>query len=210
MVYVMKYIIVALLALSVFGLMIPNVFAENVPDWVKNTAGWWATDAISETEFVNAISYLAEVGIIQLASLNQEINSCEFEHIPVLNNLNPQQKIDVCKSAQIDYLSECLDCTNCSPDIKYNSYGFRGPEISKEKPDNTIRIFLVGGSTLANAEYADEFFSIESGMSNNFFTCSRPSGLLEIISMISFTSKSKLPFATTFILLNFARRFLFG
>ena len=24
--------------------LIPNVFAENVPDWVKNTAGWWAED----------------------------------------------------------------------------------------------------------------------------------------------------------------------
>ena len=35
--------------------LIPNAFAESVPDWVKNTAGWWAEDAISETEFVNAI-----------------------------------------------------------------------------------------------------------------------------------------------------------
>ena len=51
----MKYIITSLLALSVFGLIVPNVFAENVPDWVKNTAGWWAEDVISETEFVNAI-----------------------------------------------------------------------------------------------------------------------------------------------------------
>ena len=33
----------------------PTIFAENVPAWVKNTAGWWATDAISETEFVNAV-----------------------------------------------------------------------------------------------------------------------------------------------------------
>ena len=29
--------------------------AQSVPDWVKNTAGWWSTDAISEGEFVNAI-----------------------------------------------------------------------------------------------------------------------------------------------------------
>ena len=170
--------------------LIPNVFAENIPDWVKNTAGWWAEDVISETEFVNAIAYLIKVGIIQVASLNQEINSCEFEHIPLLNNLDIQQKIDVCKSSQIDYLSERLDCSPCEHKIDYNSHGFRGHGISKEKPDNTIRIFLLGGSTLANIEYADEFFSIESGMSNNFFTCSRPSGLLEIISMISFTSKS--------------------
>jgi len=138
--------------------------SQSVPSWVKNTAGWWATDVISETEFLNAIVYLIKVGIIQVTSLNQEINSCEFEHIPVLNNLNSQQKIDVCKSAQIDYLSERLDCSPCAPGVKYNSYGFRGPELSKEKPDNTIRIFLVGGSTLANDEYTDEFFTTKGQM----------------------------------------------
>jgi len=31
--------------------------------------------------------------------------------------------------------------------MNINSDGFRGPEISKEKPDNTYRIFVVGGST---------------------------------------------------------------
>jgi len=47
-------------------LMMPGAFAENVPDWVKNTAGWWATDAISETEFVNAIEFLVKENIIQV------------------------------------------------------------------------------------------------------------------------------------------------
>ena len=46
--------------------MIPNAFAVNVPDWVKNTAGWWATDAISETEFVNAVEFLVKENIIQV------------------------------------------------------------------------------------------------------------------------------------------------
>jgi len=46
--------------------LIPNVFAENVPDWVKNTAGWWAEDVISETEFVNAIEYLVKEDIIRV------------------------------------------------------------------------------------------------------------------------------------------------
>ena len=85
----MKYITASLLALFVFGLIIPNAFAENVPDWVKNTAGWWATDAISETEFVNAIAYLIKVGIISIESskspeliaemwINGDINDDEF------------------------------------------------------------------------------------------------------------------------------------
>ena len=48
--------------------MIPPAFAQNTPDWIKNTAGWWATDAISETEFVNAIQFLVNEGIIQVNS----------------------------------------------------------------------------------------------------------------------------------------------
>ena len=44
----------------------PNAFAENVPEWVKNTAGWWATDAISETEFLNAIEFLVKGNIMQV------------------------------------------------------------------------------------------------------------------------------------------------
>ena len=47
-------------------IFVPNAFAENVPEWVKNTAGWWAADAISETEFVNAIEFLFKENIIQV------------------------------------------------------------------------------------------------------------------------------------------------
>jgi len=46
----------------------PSAIAENVPNWVKNTAGWWSTDLISETEFVNAIEYLIKIGIINIES----------------------------------------------------------------------------------------------------------------------------------------------
>ena len=60
----MKYFLLLLLLISLAGLIIPSAFADNVPDWVKNTAGWWATDAISETEFVNAIEFLVKENII--------------------------------------------------------------------------------------------------------------------------------------------------
>ena len=60
----MEYITASLLVLFALGLMIPNASAQLVPDWVKNTAGWWATDAISETEFINAIEFLVKENII--------------------------------------------------------------------------------------------------------------------------------------------------
>ena len=94
--------------------------------------------------------------------------NCLIQHGAIIGGkgfgFTSQQKIDICKSAQIDYLSEKLDCSPCHTTFEYNSDGFRGPEVSKEKPDNTIRIFLVGGSTLANAEYADEFFTTKGQM----------------------------------------------
>ena len=59
------------------GLIVPNAFAEDVPTWVKNTAGWWATDMISENEFVNAIQFLISNGIMVVshADIDNEIKS---------------------------------------------------------------------------------------------------------------------------------------
>ena len=63
----MKFIRVLFFLTFLSGILfLPSAFAENVPDWVKNTAGWWATDAISETEFVNAIEFLVKENIIQV------------------------------------------------------------------------------------------------------------------------------------------------
>ena len=64
--YIIKQNTVSLFLLLIVGLIIPSAFAESVPSWVKNTAGWWATDAISETEFVNAIEFLVKEDIIQV------------------------------------------------------------------------------------------------------------------------------------------------
>ena len=59
----MKILILLLILVILIGI-IPSINAEITPNWVKNTAGWWATDAISEKEFVNAIEFLVNEGII--------------------------------------------------------------------------------------------------------------------------------------------------
>ena len=28
---------------------------KEIPDWVRNTAGWWADDYIPDSDFINAI-----------------------------------------------------------------------------------------------------------------------------------------------------------
>jgi len=166
--------------------------SQGVPGWVKNTAGWWATDVISETEFVNAVAFLIENGIISIEStkspeliaemwVNGDINDDEFlanveqlietgnVSIPdnsvtktstlpdwLVNNagwwaariltssdfnFDPgylKEEIYPCEEGSVDHA--CIDET-------YNSHGFRGDEFESEKPDNTFRIFAIGGST---------------------------------------------------------------
>lgn len=39
-----------------------------------------------------------------------------------------------------------------TPDLTTNNYGFFGPELALPKPENTLRVFLVGSSVLANPD----------------------------------------------------------
>ena len=40
--------------------MATSVDAANVPDWVKNNAGWWAQDQIDDAAFVSGVQYMIE------------------------------------------------------------------------------------------------------------------------------------------------------
>ena len=40
--------------------------SAEIPTWVRTNAAWWADDIISEDEFINAIQYLIEKGIMKV------------------------------------------------------------------------------------------------------------------------------------------------
>ena len=56
--------------------------SDAVPSWIKNTAGWWADDQISETEFVDSMEYLIDSGIIDVSSQNFGITELTIGFIP--------------------------------------------------------------------------------------------------------------------------------
>jgi len=39
---------------------------QDIPAWVKNNARWWVEGTISDNEFVSAIQFLVEQGIIRV------------------------------------------------------------------------------------------------------------------------------------------------
>ena len=50
---------------------------DQVPSWVKNTAGWWANDQIDDSEFITSIQFLIKNKIIVLDSIEAEQNKTE-------------------------------------------------------------------------------------------------------------------------------------
>jgi len=61
------------IALSIiFVLLIsflPYSSSEGIPDWVKNTAGWWSERLISQSEFVDGLEFLINEGVIYIPEI---------------------------------------------------------------------------------------------------------------------------------------------
>ena len=132
----------------------PGDGSNVIPDWIKNNAGWWADDKISEVEFINAIQFLIKNGIINIQnSLTEKYNLCNDSN-ELSTEFKEKIKVEIkeqwnylCSSFYIDKYTKYDPWPSRGEGAGINEHGFRGPEITKEKPVNTFRIFLVGGST---------------------------------------------------------------
>ena len=64
------YSLLSILSVLIIISTVPIVSAEvirgesTVPDWVKNTAGWWASEQIDDSAFLQGIQYLIKEEMI--------------------------------------------------------------------------------------------------------------------------------------------------
>jgi len=73
-----------------------------------------------------------------------EIESCAFEKSDIYSGIEPDLKRTMCvESYQVQYSPTHIEPNQNFETININSYGFRGNEITLEKPSNTFRIFCV-------------------------------------------------------------------
>jgi len=59
---------------------------RTIPYWVKNNAGWWAEDKISDSDFIAGIEYLIKNKIISISSQNNKENSSDVIPSWIKNN----------------------------------------------------------------------------------------------------------------------------
>ena len=77
------------------------------------------------------------------------IETCAFEQSDVYADLPPETKRQMCiQTYEVQYSVTKIDPNQHYDTININSEGFRGKEVSILKPDDTFRIFVVGGSTV--------------------------------------------------------------
>jgi len=77
-----------------------------------------------------------------------QINTCAFENNDLFKNLDDDRKRQLClESFDLQYSETGILANQAGSTVFINNEGFRGPEIIKQKPENTYRIFVVGGST---------------------------------------------------------------
>jgi len=81
------YRFLSILTVLIIISIVPIVSAEvirgesTVPDWVKNTAGWWASEQIPDSAFQQGIQYLIKEGIM-IVEIPTEIDSEAAEEVP--------------------------------------------------------------------------------------------------------------------------------
>ncbi len=97
--------------------------------------------------------------------------TCVFLESDVYPNLDYFQKKQICDDARM-IKSKHVPLTEYIPNqhtstFNINNYGFRGPDITLEKPEDTFRIFLVGSSTARGAGSTNDSTTI-SGFLQSF------------------------------------------
>ena len=62
----MKYLLHFVLVILLAVVLSPSILAQDfdIPSWIKNNAGWWATDQIDDLSFLQGIQYLIKEGIM--------------------------------------------------------------------------------------------------------------------------------------------------
>jgi len=83
----LRYLTLPVLAVLIVVSTVPLVSSDvlrgefTVPNWVKNTAGWWASDQIPDSAFLQGIQYLIKEGIM-IVEIPTEIDSEAAEEVP--------------------------------------------------------------------------------------------------------------------------------
>src|SRR3989338_4091317 len=103
---------VAILVLIVFVGIIPASAEEiEIPEWVKTTLVMWSEGEISDQEFVTAIDYLKDKGIVKLSSVNDEEIQRQIEYLKAKNEVI-KKEVKILRETNKQFANQISSCMN--------------------------------------------------------------------------------------------------
>ena len=97
---------------------------------------------------------------------------CKFMISDVFDNLDQTQKLQICRDFEslvvTRYPFPEMKPNQDFPTIHINNVGFRGSDFSPIKPENTYRIFMIGGSTTFGSASTSDSTTIPSYLQQKF------------------------------------------
>ena len=182
------YNLLSVLSVLIIISTVPIVSAEvirgesTVPDWIKNTAGWWASEQIPDSAFLQGIQYLIKEGII-VVEIPTEIDSEAAEEVPgwVKNTVGwwAEDKIhDTTFVSGIQYLISKGIMVVMEPQVEEDKCNFKGKEVVcspfekevEEITDFYMEVNRGNCTTCLNWAYVGEkyYFQIETFGENHW------------------------------------------
>jgi hypothetical protein len=165
MIYAILFLIIGI----TIGLAV-NVSAttsSSIPSWIKNTAKWWADGQISDAEFIKALQYLINQGILVVPQSNSS-NQSTTTHQGFQTYTNNVYKFS------IQYPSNWIEkeSFNGKVDLGSSSYQFNAIVVfTPSSQDNTKYITNVNVKTIAgiNGTSLDDLLTgTKSGLQDLF------------------------------------------
>lgn len=98
---------------------------------------------------------------------------CTYINSEVFQNLVPDLQKRICYDelsikTESGYLHPVMKPNQHTETFNINKYGFRGSEITIQKPDNTLRIFVIGGSTVLGGSSTSDETTISGYLQKKF------------------------------------------
>ncbi len=128
--------------------------------------------------FISITFLLVIEGFVRFYDYNIKSDTCYFVNSDAAKNIPYEIKRQSCFDFRemifVNYPFKIMLPNQHFPTININEYGFRGFEITKEKPDNTYRIFVVGGSTTFGTGSISDETSIPGFLQKKFDTIDLP------------------------------------
>ena len=155
---------------SVTNLPSASSQTSEVPDWIKNNAKWWAEGLITEREYMIALQYLADEGILQIstAEIVQFDGEIKDLYDPAPKDDNRAQSYIVRFSGgELEYAREVTTFTNFIPGDKahflktYEDFGLTAFFILESNPSRDKLGFYEMISRYYNPGKEPELFDVK-------------------------------------------------